>query len=1029
MNKQQLASTIWQSANQMRSKIEANEYKDYILGFMFYKYLSDREISFLKGEKYSDEDIKKVTADDEKLVKHISENIGYFIAYEDLFSSWLSKGDDFDVSDVRDALSNFDANIEPTYKKLFENIFKTLQSGLSKLGETSTKQTKSIKALLKLIKRIPMDGKQDYDVLGFIYEYLISMFAANAGKKAGEFYTPHEVSVLMSEIVANHLKDREHIKIYDPTSGSGSLLINIGASMAQYIEGENKVDYYAQELKENTYNLTRMNLVMRGINPANINVRNGDTLEDDWPFFETDENKDETYSLVKVDAVVSNPPYSQKWDPKNKEFDPRFKEFGVAPKAKADYAFLLHELYHLEDDGIMTIVLPHGVLFRGGEEETIRRTLIERNHIEAIIGLPANIFFGTGIPTIIMVLKRTRSDSDVLIIDASKKFEKVGKNNKLRARDIREIVDTLKARKSVTKFAKLVTKDDIRKNEYNLNIPRYVDSSDDEEPWDIHSIMFGGIPNMEIESLRKYWDAFPGLREEIFGNISDNYARVIADDIESAVSNFAAVSNYIAKYHSSFSGFGEYLKDCLIEDILDVNAQSLKENICIDIFNRTTNIKLIDQYKAFQILSENWETITADLEMIQGEGFDAIFQVDPNMVVKKKKEDEDEVTEVQEGWKGHILPFELVQEEVHHGELFAIQSGEERLVEISNMYTEILESLEEDSKFVNTLYLDKMMEYENLIQAFSRTNRLYNMAEKPFGIIKYYRRPNTMEKNIEAAVKAYSGDVPTGLFVDKLPNNLRNMNVLFQSIEQIFKNAGIVNFEKLPTDNAAIGKFAKEFNKFVNHLEAAIIQGFTWNKNSYPDEDQNEDAIKMLIDEQTYLTLLARYKEITRGGGGGAGGDVPYEIDVHITEYDTGKIDANYMNSNFDKYVKLIQGDSDPGVVDAALKELHRSFSMLSQEEQRYAERFIHAVESGQAKLVPGKTFRDYITDYMKADEHARINRVVRRLGCYYALLKELLDRHATPSNIDDRGTFTELKKSVNKTKAENFFRLVFKDD
>lgn len=516
MNKQQLASTIWQSANQMRSKIEANEYKDYILGFMFYKYLSDREISFLKGEKYSDEDIKKVTADDEKLVKHISENIGYFIAYEDLFSSWLSKGDDFDVSDVRDALSNFDANIEPTYKKLFENIFKTLQSGLSKLGETSTKQTKSIKALLKLIKRIPMDGKQDYDVLGFIYEYLISMFAANAGKKAGEFYTPHEVSVLMSEIVANHLKDREHIKIYDPTSGSGSLLINIGASMAQYIEGENKIDYYAQELKENTYNLTRMNLVMRGINPANINVRNGDTLEDDWPFFETDENKDETYSLVKVDAVVSNPPYSQKWDPKNKEFDPRFKEFGVAPKAKADYAFLLHELYHLEDDGIMTIVLPHGVLFRGGEEEKIRETLIERNHIEAIIGLPANIFFGTGIPTIIMVLKRIRADSDVLIIDASKKYEKVGKNNKLRARDIREIVDTLKARKSVTKFSKLVTKEEIRENEYNLNIPRYVDSSDDEEPWDIHSIMFGGIPNMEIEGLHKYWDAFPGLREEIF---------------------------------------------------------------------------------------------------------------------------------------------------------------------------------------------------------------------------------------------------------------------------------------------------------------------------------------------------------------------------------------------------------------------------------------------------------------------------------------------------------------------------------
>lgn len=648
-----------------------------------------------------------MTADDEKLVKHISENIGYFIAYEDLFSSWLSKGDDFDVSDVRDALSNFDANIEPTYKKLFENIFKTLQSGLSKLGETSTKQTKSIKALLKLIKRIPMDGKQDYDVLGFIYEYLISMFAANAGKKAGEFYTPHEVSVLMSEIVANHLKDREHIKIYDPTSGSGSLLINIGASMAQYIEGENKIDYYAQELKENTYNLTRMNLVMRGINPANINVRNGDTLEDDWPFFETDENKDETYSLVKVDAVVSNPPYSQKWDPKNKEFDPRFKEFGVAPKAKADYAFLLHELYHLEDDGIMTIVLPHGVLFRGGEEEKIRETLIERNHIEAIIGLPANIFFGTSIPTIIMVLKRTRTDADVLIIDASKKYEKVGKNNKLRARDIREIVDTLKARKDVEKFSRLVSKDEIRENEYNLNIPRYVDSSEEEEPWDIHSIMFGGIPKSEVRSLQAYWEAFPGLYEKLFSEISKDYVGVESVDIQGVVDGFESVEEYIKKYNDSFDGFEEMLKDYLIEDILDVNAQSIKETVCTEIFDRTADIKLIDRYKAFQILSENWDTIVADLEMIQGEGFDAIFQVEPNMVIKKKKEDEDEVTEVQEGWKGHILPFDLVQEEFHHDLLSEIRQNEFRLAEIDNLYTEILESLEEEELELSITNEDK----------------------------------------------------------------------------------------------------------------------------------------------------------------------------------------------------------------------------------------------------------------------------------------------------------------------------------
>jgi type I restriction enzyme M protein len=334
-----------------------------------------------------------------------------------------------------------------------------------------------------------MDGKQDYDVLGFIYEYLISNFAANAGKKAGEFYTPHEVSVLMSEIVANHLKDRNEIKIYDPTSGSGSLLINIGTAVAKYMGSSDRIKYYAQELKENTYNLTRMNLVMRGILPDNIVARNGDTLEEDWPYFD-DSNPIETYEPLFVDAVVSNPPYSQQWNPVDKETDERYAKFGVAPKGKADYAFLLHDLFHLKPDGIMNIVLPHGVLFRGGEEGEIRRNLIEYNHIDAVIGLPANIFFGTGIPTIIMVLKKQRTNTDVLIIDASKGYEKVGKNNKLRASDIKRVVDTVIDRKTVPSFSRVVSRDEIRENDYNLNIPRYVDSSEKVESWDIYASMF-----------------------------------------------------------------------------------------------------------------------------------------------------------------------------------------------------------------------------------------------------------------------------------------------------------------------------------------------------------------------------------------------------------------------------------------------------------------------------------------------------------------------------------------------------------
>lgn len=215
MNKQQLANKIWESANKMRSKIEANEYKDYILGFIFYKYLSDTEIKFLKENDYTDELLPTVTEEDADTVKWVQQNIGYFISYTDLFSTWISMGKDFDVSNVRDALSAFSRLISPSHKKVFDGVFDTLQTGLSKLGDSSGSQTKSISGLLQLIKDIPMDGKQDYDVLGFIYEYLISMFAANAGKKAGEFYTPHEVSLLMSEIVANHLKGKTEIKIYD----------------------------------------------------------------------------------------------------------------------------------------------------------------------------------------------------------------------------------------------------------------------------------------------------------------------------------------------------------------------------------------------------------------------------------------------------------------------------------------------------------------------------------------------------------------------------------------------------------------------------------------------------------------------------------------------------------------------------------------------------------------------------------------------------------------------------------------------
>ena len=694
MNKKQLASKIWESANKMRSKIEANEYKDYILGFIFYKFLSDKEVKFLTDNSFDIEDMKKITEDDIEVVEYIQKNLGYFIEYNNLFSTWIEMKGDFDVSNVRDALSAFNRLINKSHKKVFSGIFDTLQTGLSKLGDTSKSQTKAITDLIYLIKDIPMNGKQDYDILGFIYEYLISNFAANAGKKAGEFYTPHEVSLLMSEIIANTLKDKEEISIYDPTSGSGSLMINIGKAVSKYINDPNKIKYYAQELKQNTYNLTRMNLIMRGILPDNIVTRNGDTLEDDWPYFD-EEDPENTYNTLYVDAVVSNPPYSQNWDSNDKENDARYREYGIAPKSKADYAFLLHDLYHLKNDGIMTIVLPHGVLFRGGEEGEIRKNLIEHNNIDTIIGLPSNIFFGTGIPTIIMILKKNRINDDVLIIDASKGFVKEGKNNKLRASDIKKIVDIVIERKDIEKYSRVVSRNEIRLNDYNLNIPRYVDTTEETEQYDIYSLMNGGIPISEINRYNNYFKIFPNLKNQIFKNINSEYYELSVENLIDFIINHEDIKNYKQEYKNQFDNFDNYLYDELIKNMDRIDIASEESKISNALFSRIGNLPLIDKYDSYQILDDIWNIIAGDLEIINSEGIEACNKVDPIIEIKKKGDVE---TEVQVGIKGRIIPFDLVIDFKLQTLKDELNLKNNKLAEIESRISEIFDSLSEDEK-------------------------------------------------------------------------------------------------------------------------------------------------------------------------------------------------------------------------------------------------------------------------------------------------------------------------------------------
>lgn len=504
----------------------------------------------------------------------------------------------------------------------------------------------------------------------------------------------------MSEIVAEHLKDRESIKIYDPTSGSGSLLINIGKSVSKYISNKDNIKYYAQELKQNTYNLTRMNLVMRGILPDNIVTRNGDTLEDDWPYFD-DKDPIATYEPLYVDAVVSNPPYSQSWNPTDKETDPRYARFGLAPKGKADYAFLLHDLFHIKSDGIMTIVLPHGVLFRGGEEGEIRKNLIEQNHIDAIIGLPSNIFFGTGIPTIIMILKQKRENTDVLVVDASKGFIKSGKNNKLRASDIKRIVDVVINRENVANFSRVVSRDEIRNNNYNLNIPRYVDSSEKTESWDIFATMFGGIPKSELEDLSNFWNAFPNLKSDLFQEINASTYQLKVPDIKKAVFSHPEIQQFFETSRKVFSDIPQYMREELIDHINEVHVQREEEKLAQYIFKCLESMPLIDKYDAYEKLDTQWQYIQTDIEILQTEGFDAAKQVDPNLVIKKKSGKE---VEVQEGWLGHVFPFELVQRELLADDVNSISSKENRLNEISAEIEELFEELPEEEKekdFVN----------------------------------------------------------------------------------------------------------------------------------------------------------------------------------------------------------------------------------------------------------------------------------------------------------------------------------------
>ena len=468
--------------------MDASEYKNYILPFMFYRYLSENQDDYL--QKNGLEDFYYAPEDEkEDYLEEISKGLGYAIDPAYTWDKIVDKIENHKIkaSDFQEMFDSFNVNAKRNAiaEEDFANVFSDVNLGDTRLGSSTNERAKALNDIVIMINDFTFKDDSGKDILGDVYEYLIGQFAANAGKKGGEFYTPHEVSQILAKLVTLNAKPSDgQFRIYDPTMGSGSLLLTIQQELPNG-DREGSVDFYGQELNTTTYNLARMNLMMRGVNYRNMNLKRGDALDSDWPFIE----KDGVEIPVKFNGIAMNPPYSQKWEIKNidREKDIRFKGFGVAPASKADYAFVLHGLYHLDLEGTMAIVLPHGVLFRGAAEGKIRKNIIDNNLLDAVIGLPANLFYGTSIPTCVLVFKgrQARETKDIFFIDASNDFTKEKNQNKLAQTHIDKIIETYKARQSVTKYAHVANLDEIKENDYNLNIPRYVDTFEEEEAVDI----------------------------------------------------------------------------------------------------------------------------------------------------------------------------------------------------------------------------------------------------------------------------------------------------------------------------------------------------------------------------------------------------------------------------------------------------------------------------------------------------------------------------------------------------------------
>ncbi|MGG0814641.1 type I restriction-modification system subunit M [Paenibacillus alvei] len=760
---------LWDGANELRGSMDASRYKDYMLGLMFYKFLSDKTLETFRtssglgkmNEFELVEEYAKARAEyGEQLDKMIQGMLGYYVSPEYLYQTWLKdiNSGDFEVQKVTDSLNNFERTIAVSrdaddFKGLFSSSALDLTD--TALGSSLNERSKNIKALILLFADLNMVALQKGDVLGDAYEYLIGQFAMESGKKAGEFYTPRQVSEVMAQIVA---KTSDIKSIYDPTVGSGSLLLTVKKHLDADVQ--KNLSYYGQEKNTATYNLTRMNLLLHGVRPEKMIIKNGDTLSQDWP-----EDPERPNEGVQFDAVVMNPPYSAKnWNKAGlKVSDPRFEIAGVLPPdSKGDFAFLLHGLFHLGQHGTMAIVLPHGVLFRGSSEGEIRERLLEKNYIDTIIGLPNNLFTNTGIPVVIIILKKNRKIGEpVLIIDASHSYMKVGKQNVLREKDIAKIVDTYVERREEEGYSRKVTREIILENQYNMNIPRYIESIDEEIPHDVDAHLLGGIPQTNIDDLKILQSIVPDVLRQSLREIRDGYVELLkpVDEISVDILNDSRIIERSKAIEGKVKSYIEKYWDILRKVDKSSSLTQLMDEMLVEIKVILSAFNDIDVYDGYQIVAEIWKhALTHDTEIIALSDFYTAGRTrEPNMVTKgtgdKKRVEQD-------GWVGSIVPNELIAKRLYSDELKEIESKNIRILEMETELSDLVEAAKvEDSDEANALgetlneageaFENKLVKVE-LKKAIKGTVE-YNLLKK---VEKLFTDKSALSKAVKAEEKA-----------------------------------------------------------------------------------------------------------------------------------------------------------------------------------------------------------------------------------------------------------------------------------